>query len=126
MITVPCHCNERAHTTEADYRTDYRGQVQPHADAASTSQSRRPYHGTRIIPAAVHVHWPEGRDDTDHLQQQSEQRASSAMRSLAEAEGCARCAIKTCSHGSLGNCASHDHEGVMTDSGLRAIGMQEV
>ena len=80
----------------------------------------------RIIPSAVHVHRPKSRDDIDLLQQQSEQRASSAMRSLAEAEGCARCAIKTCSHGSLGNCASHDHEGVMTDSGLRAIGMQEV
>ena len=26
---VPCHCDDRAHTTEADHRTDYRGQVEP-------------------------------------------------------------------------------------------------
>ena len=38
---MPCHCNDRAHTTEANHRTDYRGQARHHAAAASTSRTRR-------------------------------------------------------------------------------------
>ena len=39
--TVPCHCNDSAHTTEANHRTDCRGQVRHHATVASTSRTRR-------------------------------------------------------------------------------------